>query len=114
MKIAIIGTYGLPLPLGDFKKLLPKGKDTELIVGTEDSVDVWVFKYTLAYRLKLKRIVPKGEDHSAVLENIRNIIQEADKVLIFWDGVSQKTEYAIKECISIKKNFNVYTIFNMS
>lgn len=111
MKVAIIGTYGLPLPLGDFKKILPKGKKTRLIVGTEDSVDIWVFRYVIAYKLRLKRIAPEGEDYPAVLENIRKIIQEADKVLIFWDGVSKKTEYAIKECISMKKDFNVYTTF---
>lgn len=111
MKVAIIGTYGHPLPLADFKNILPKGKITELIVGTEDSVDICVCKYSLAYRLKFKRLVPKGEDHSAVLENIRNIIQEADKVLIFWDGESEKTADAIRECLSKKKDFNVYTTF---
>lgn len=114
MKVAIIGTRGLPLPLGDFKKILPKPKETELIVGTDDSIDIWVCKYSMAYKFKFRRLAPKGEDHSAVLENIRNIIQEADKVLIFWDGKSKKTAYAIRECISMEKNFNVFTTFRKS
>ena len=111
MKVAIIGTQGLPLPLCDFKKILPKPKNTELIAGTEDSVDIWVLKYAIAYKFKYRRFTPKSADYPAMLENIRNIIQEADKVLIFWDGVSYKTADAIKECLSMKKDFNIYTTF---
>lgn len=111
IKVAVIGTYGHPL--GDLRKLLPKGT-TELIVGTEDSVDIWVCKYSIAYKINFLRLVPKGEDHSAALENLRKIIRSADKVLIFWDGVSDKTAEAIRECVSMKKNFNVYTTFRKS
>lgn len=105
MKIAVIGTYGHPLPLAKFKKFLPKG--SELIIGTEDLVDIEIWNYADKHRLKFLRIVPKG----TVIENIRNTIQDAEKVLIFWDGKSEKTAAAIKECLAVKKDFTVYTTF---
>ena len=106
MKIAIIGTYGHPLPLADFKKILPKG--SELIIGTEDLVDIQIWNYADKHRLKFLRIVPI---HTAT-ENIRNVIKDAEKVLIFWDGESEKTAEAIRECMAAKKEFTVYTTFN--
>ncbi|MBD5384794.1 MAG: hypothetical protein HDR72_07320 [Ruminococcaceae bacterium] len=105
MKVAIIGTYGMPLPLADFKKILPKG--SELIIGTEDLVDIQIWNYADKHRLKFSRIVPRY----TVIENIRNTIQDAEKVFIFWDGVSEKTAEAIRECVSMKKNFALYTTF---
>ena len=105
MKVAVIGTLGTPLPLADFKKILPKG--SELIIGTEDLVDIQIWNYADKHRLNFLRIVPKR----TVIENIRNIIRDADKVLIFWDGESEKTADAIKECLAMKKDFNVYTTF---
>lgn len=108
MKIAIIGTYGMPLPFADFKKILPKG--SELIIGTEDLVDIQIWNYADKHRLKFLRIVPKH----TVIENIRNTIQDADKVLIFWDGASEKTAEAIRECVSMRKEFTLYTTFRKS
>ncbi|MDE7362882.1 MAG: hypothetical protein K2N38_13220 [Oscillospiraceae bacterium] len=107
MNVAIIGTYGHPLPLADFKRILPKGRGTKLIIGTEDLVDLEIWAYADEHRLNYLRIVPKG----TVIENIRNIIQDAEKVLIFWDGESEKTAAAIKECMAMKKDFTVYTTF---
>lgn len=113
LQVAIIGTYGHSLPLDDLKKMLPKGK-VRLIVGAEDSADYEVTLFAIAYNYRLKRMIPENEGKSAVYENIRNVIQSADKVLIFWDGVSERTVDAIKECVSMKKDFNVYTTFHKS
>lgn len=110
MNIAIIGTYGIPLPLADFKRILPKGKDTKLIFGTVPSVDKQIWDYALGHKLKYFGIVPR----LTAAENILNVIQEADKVLIFWDGASEKTAEAIRECVSMRKEFTLYTTFRKS
>lgn len=110
MKVAIIGTYGMPLPLADFKKILPKGKDIKLVFGTEPSVDNQILDYAFRHKLKYFGIVPSF----TAAENIRNVIKDAEKVLIFWDGTSEKTADAIRECVSLKKDFTLYTTFPKS
>ncbi len=114
MKVAVIGTRGCPI--GNLKRFLPDNT-TELITGYLNSADFFVCKYAIAHRLDYRRIIPENKklkDYRAVAEFIRSIIGEADKVLIFWDGRSRKTEAVIRECLSIKKDFVVHTIFKKS
>lgn len=111
MKIAVIGTYGLSLPFEDFKRILPKDKkNTSLIVGTEYMVDFpicdYAYKHKINFLMNVLRFTPLG--------NIRNIIKDADKVLIFWDGESEKTALAIQECIRTRKDFTLYTTYPKS
>ena len=73
-------------------------------------VDKQVWDYALKHKLKYFGIVPR----LTMTENIRNVIQEADKVLIFWDGKSEKTASAIAECITMKKDFTLYTTYSNS
>ena len=110
MKVAIIGTSGQPLPFGYIKKILPR-KKVRLIIGSNYKIDDLLVMFAFAYRYRLTRLFPENENYYAINETIRKVIQEADKVLIFWDGAFSKTEFAIKECISMKKDFTLYTTF---
>lgn len=114
MKVAVIGTRGCPI--GDLKKLLPEDT-TELTAGYVNCVDIFVCRYAVVHGLDFKRIMPefeKPKNYREVAGFIHSIIDDADKVLIFWDGSSRKTGAVIRECLSLKKDFVVHTIFKKS
>ena len=104
MKVAVIGSRNLKVD--DLEKFLPEGV-TEIISGGARGVDTSAAEYAVAHDLKLTEILPEYEKYGRAAPLKRNItiIENADLVIAFWDGVSRGTKYVIDACK--KKNVPV-------
>lgn len=97
MKVAVIGSRGLHVDhLGDY---LPEGV-TEIVSGGARGVDACAKDYALRHGLKLTEFLPEYEKYGRGAPLRRNIaiIEYADLVLAFWDGISQGTKFVIDNC----------------
>lgn len=97
MKVAVIGSRGLCVEhLEDY---LPKDT-TEIISGGARGVDASAKEYAQRHGLKLTEYLPEYSRYgrSAPLKRNITIIENADIVLAFWDGVSRGTKHVIDNC----------------
>lgn len=97
MKVAIIGSRGLAV--NNLEKYLPK--DTkEIISGGAQGIDACAREYAVANNIKLTEFLPDYKQYGKCAPLKRNItiIENADIVLAFWDGVSRGTAFVIKNC----------------
>ena len=88
MKVAIVGSRGLKVPnLGNY---LPENV-TEIVSGGAKGVDTCAKEYALSRGIKLTEYLPEYEKYGKVAPLKRNItiIESADLVLAFWDGISR-------------------------
>ena len=99
MKIAVVGSRGLTV--SDLGKYLPEGV-SEIISGGAKGIDTCAKMYALSSGIKLTEILPEYEKYgkSAPLRRNIEIIESADMVLAFWDGVSRGTGHVIDSCKS--------------
>lgn len=107
MRVAVIGSRTLTVPnLADY---LP-ADTTELISGGAKGVDTSARNYALANHLPLTELRPNYRRYrkGAPLKRTIDIIQQADFVLIFWDGASKGTRYAIEQCKKLAVAYRVY------
>ena len=97
MKVAIVGSRGLQI--AGLEQYLPKGV-TEIISGGAKGIDTCAKKYALSNHIKLTEFLPEYEKYGKYAPLKRNIaiIERADLVLAFWDGVSPGTKYVIDNC----------------
>ena len=110
MRVAVIGSRGLTVK--DLGKYLPKDT-TEIISGGAKGVDASAREYALTHDIKLTEFRPNYArfGRGAPLKRNLEIIDNADMVLAFWDGVSRGTKFVIDNCgkrgVTIKLfNFN--------
>ena len=97
MKIAVIGSRNLTVQnLGDY---LP-AETTEMISGGAKGIDTSAREYATANNIRLTEFLPEYNKYGrgAPLKRNIEIIQNADKVLAFWDGESRGTHFVIKKC----------------
>ena len=109
MRVAVIGSRGLWVD--DLAKYLPK-ETTEIVSGGARGIDACAREYALRHGLKLTEYLPEYSRYGRAAPLKRNItiIENADLVLAFWDGVSRGTKYVIDNCK--KRNIPVeVTIF---
>lgn len=95
MKLAIVGSRGIKdINLDEY--ILENV--TEIVSGGAKGVDQIAKQYALEKGLKYKEFLPEYEKfgRSAPLKRNLQIIEYADELLIFWDGISKGTEYVIK------------------
>ena len=88
MKVAIVGSRGLKVPnLGNY---LPENV-TEIVSGGAKGVDTCAKEYALSRGIKLTEYLPEYEKYGkdAPLKRNITIIESADLVLAFWDGISR-------------------------
>lgn len=107
MRVAVLGSRTLSVPnLGDY---LPEGT-TELISGGAKGVDTSARDYALAHHLPLTELRPDYRRYrkGAPLKRTVEIIRQAELVLIFWDGVSHGTRYAIEQCQKLGVAYQLY------
>ena len=97
MRVAVIGSRNLQIH--GLAAYLPP-QTTELISGGAVGVDTCVKQYAADAGLKLTEILPDYRRYgkSAPLKRNDRIIESADLVIAFWDGMSRGTEYVIREC----------------
>jgi hypothetical protein len=97
VRVAVIGSRGLSVP--DLGRYLPEGT-TEIVSGGARGVDASAAQYAREHGLKLTEFLPEYERYGrgAPLRRNITIIENADLVLAFWDGVSRGTRFVIENC----------------
>ena len=99
MKLAVIGSRKLTDV--DIDKYVSGGVE-EIVSGGAVGVDRRAAEYARSKGLKLTEFLPEYERYGRAAPIVRNkqIVDYADKILVFWDGTSRGTwsviEYAQK------------------
>lgn len=97
MKVAIIGSRNLNITnIGDY---LPENV-TEIISGGAKGVDSCAKEYALKNNIPFTEFLPdyRRFGRGAPLKRNLLIIEYADMVIAFWNGVSKGTKYVIDNC----------------
>lgn len=107
MKVAIIGSRNLVI--NDLHNYLPKNV-TEIVSGGAKGVDTCAREYAKAHGIKLTEFIPEYDKfgRSAPLKRNLLIIDYADEVIAFWDGMSAGTKYVIDNCRKANKKITVH------
>ena len=97
MRVAVVGSRDLHVK--DLGSYLPDGV-TEIISGGAKGIDTDARTYALEHGIQLTEILPEYEIYGRGAPLRRNIliVERADLVLVFWDGVSRGTRFVIETC----------------
>jgi len=97
MRVAVIGSRGLTVE--NLEDYLPK-ETTEIVSGGAKGIDSCAREYALRHGLKLTEYLPEYGKYGRAAPLKRNItiIENADLVIVFWDGTSHGTKYVIDNC----------------
>ena len=106
MKIAVVGSRKLTNVAVD--KYIPKEAD-EIVSGAAVGVDSFAAEYALKKGLSLTEFLPEYKRYGRAAPIVRNkqIVDYADKVIVFWDGSSKGTLSVIKYAEKIGKPIEV-------
>ena len=107
MRVAVVGSRSIEV--ANLKRFLPKDT-TEIVSGGAKGVDTQAREYALAHNLKLTEFLPEYEKYGrgAPLKRNITIIENADLVVAFWDGVSRGTKFVIEECNKRGKPIQIF------
>lgn len=109
MRVAVIGSRGLWVNhLGEY---LPD-RVTEIVSGGAKGIDSCARAYALENGVKPTEFLPEYDKYgrSAPLKRNITIIENADLVLAFWDGVSHGTKHVIDNCKRIGVPVKVFIL----
>lgn len=98
MRVAVIGSR--KLKVNNLENYLP-ADTTEIISGGARGIDTSAKEYALSHKIKLTEFLPEDYNKygkAAPLKRNISIIESADLVLAFWDGVSHGTKFVIDSC----------------
>lgn len=97
MRVAVIGSR--KLKVNNLENYLP-ADTTEIISGGARGIDTSAKEYALSHKIKLTEFLPDYNKYgkAAPLKRNISIIESADLVLAFWDGVSHGTKFVIDSC----------------
>ena len=107
MKIAIVGSRNLKVEnLEDF--LPPETR--EIVSGGARGIDTYAEHYAKKKGLRLTVFYPDYEQFGKRAPLLRNhdIVNYADEVFAFWDGVSRGTAYTIEQAKKSGKPVHVF------
>ncbi len=109
MKIAVIGSRDLQVR--DLENYLP-AETTEIVSGGARGVDTSASVYAKQKGLLLTEFLPDYEQYGKIAPLMRNleIIDYADEVYAFWDGVSRGTKFVIENCRRKKKKVRIFMV----
>lgn len=96
MKVAVIGSRSLEIDhLEDY---LPENA-SEIITGGAQGIDHCAREYALRNQLPLTEFLPEYQKYGrfAPLRRNQQIVDAADYLLAFWDGISHGTKYTIDD-----------------
>ena len=87
---------------------------TEIVSGGAIGVDRSARNYAKTHNIKLKEFLPEYERYgrSAPLKRNLQIIDYADEVIAFWDGMSHGTRFVIENCKRKNVPIKVYALAN--
>jgi len=108
MKFAIIGSRNLNINL---KKYLPKNISL-IISGGARGIDTLAEEYAEKMGISKLIFLPNYIKHGKKAPLVRNklIVDSADIVIAFWDGISRGTKFTIDYAKSQNKKVTVYVI----
>ena len=109
MKLAIIGSRSIvKLDLDDYIKEIP---DT-VISGGAKGIDTIAWEWALKKNIDIIVHRPNYNLHGrgAALRRNDIIIDEADKIIAFWNGSSTGTKYVIDRAKKLNKNIEIIYI----
>ena len=105
MRIAIVGSRSITTP--DLSKYIPDG--AEIVSGGAKGVDTAAAEFAAKNGLKLTVFLPQYERYGRAAPILRNkeIVDYADKLLIFWGGSSKGTLSVIEYAKKTKKSYEI-------
>lgn len=111
MKIAIVGSR--ELTVSNLDRFLPSDV-TEIVSGGARGVDTCAAEYAKSKGLRLTVFFPDYEKYGrhAPLERNKKIIDYADSVIVFWDGISTGTRFVINECKRTGKAIKIFRVIH--
>ena len=97
MKVAVIGSR--TLSIDNLEDYIPQDC-TEIVSGGARGVDSSAAQFAKAHNIKLTEFLPQYSAHGKAAPIVRNkqIVDYADCVLAFWDGISKGTHSVIRYC----------------
>ena len=106
MKVAVVGSRDLTNITLD--QYIPKETD-EIVSGGAVGVDLCAAEYAKKKGLKLTVFLPKYERYGRAAPIVRNkeIVDYADKIIVFWNGSSKGTRSVIKYAEKAGKNLEI-------
>ena len=109
MKTAIIGSRNITNV--DLSRFIPIGT-TDIVSGGARGVDTVAKEYANRNGLKLTEFLPDYErfGRGAPLKRNITIIENADIVLVFWDGKSRGTKFVIDSCHRLGVEVRVHIV----
>jgi len=108
MKVAIIGSRNLSI---DIEAFLPQGV-TLIVSGGAKGIDTLAEEYADKHNIPKLIFLPDYKKYSKKAPLIRNklIVDNADIVIVFWDGESRGTKFTIDYAKRQGKKVIVYVI----
>lgn len=120
MKIAVVGSRNFKdknFVIHTLRNEYRQFYEGTIISGGARGVDTWAIDIVNEInneieggRLQIKIFIPDWDKYGKKAGFLRNalIIDEADKVIAFWDGYSKGTKHSIDLAIDAKKPINIY------
>ena len=107
MRVAVIGSRTMTVE--HLERYLPE-EVTVLLSGGASGVDASARQYAQTHGLELREYLPEYNRYGrgAPIRRNRTIVEEADLVLAFWDGVSRGTQNVIQLCRKLGVPLRVY------
>ena len=106
MKSAVVGSRDLQnISLDQY---LPEGTE-EIVSGGAVGVDFCAAEYAKAHGLRLTEFLPQYNSYGRKAPIVRNkqIVEYADKIIVFWNGTSKGTLSVIKYAQRIGKPIEI-------
>lgn len=111
MIVGVVGSRGYPSPtkVADFVRSLPAG--TVVVSGGARGVDTWAVLAAQARGLACRETKPDLAKHPvfalAAKARNREIVEESDEVVAFWDGESPGTPNTVAWAVALGKPVRV-------
>ena len=108
MKIAVVGSRGITVQ--DIGKYI--GQAEEIISGGAVGVDACAAEYARQNGIKLTEFLPQYELYGRAAPIVRNrqIVDYADRVVVFWDGSSRGSLSVIKYAEKMRKSCEIILV----